>query len=353
MKLYDRTWTRRELEARVGNMAQVGGVRRWRCTEGKEDGAELVQVRTGGGLSYNVCPSRALDISLAEFAGVPFSWQAQNGDVHPAHYDPTGLEWLRTAQGGLLMTCGLSQVGMTCEEQDASFGLHGRIHHTPASQVYAEGRWDGDDYELRVGGVVEETRIFGECQRLRREIRSRLGENRIQIHDVVENMGFQDVPHMILYHFNFGFPLLSEGTEILIPSRSVVPRDEGTPVEGYDRWQAPEPGLRERVYYHEDMECPDPAGTRATAVVRNGQFPVPGGARALEVRLTWSTAQLPVLVQWKMPGAGEHVLGLEPANCRVGGRVAERERGTLTMLPPGESRSYDIELEVATVDVTS
>ena len=37
---------------------------------------------------------------------------------------------------------------------------------------------------------------------------------------------------MILYHFNFGFPLMSENTEIIIPPKRVVPRDRGISIEG-------------------------------------------------------------------------------------------------------------------------
>jgi hypothetical protein len=146
---------------------------------------------------------------------------------------------------------------------------------------------------------------------------------------------------MILYHFNFGFPLLDEATEIDFPSRQVTPRDEDVPVEGFDRWQAPEPGYAERVYYHEVGEDEE----RVTAVIRNPHFPLPGGPRPVSIHLSWSPKQLPRLVQWKMAGTGEHVLGIEPANCHVEGRATERDRGTLQILAPGESRTYELELK--------
>ncbi len=85
MRLYDREWTRREIEARVGRIEQVGGVRRLQLTEGPEAGVELI--RCAAGLSYYVSP-RGLDISLAAFGDTPISWQSANGDVHPAYYDP-------------------------------------------------------------------------------------------------------------------------------------------------------------------------------------------------------------------------------------------------------------------------
>jgi hypothetical protein len=47
-----------------------------------------------------------------------------------------------------------------------------------------------------------------------------------------------------------------------------------------------------------------------------------------------------------MPGAGEHVLGVEPSNCWVGGRKNEREQGTLIYLEPGESVKYELRLNI-------
>jgi hypothetical protein len=263
--------------------------------------------------------------------------------VHPAYYDPRGLEWLRTAAGGLLMTCGFTHVGVPCVDNGKELGLHGRAHHLPARHVVAEGRWKGDEYEMRIAGVVEEAATFGEHVRLTREIRSRLGENRIAIHDVVENIGFEPVPHMILYHFNLGFPLMCEDTQLTFPSKRVLPRYPSVPMEGYDRYQAPTVGYQERVYYHEDLAT---QGGKATVLVENPRFPLAGGAAtcSLTVAVTWATSTLPRLVEWKMPGTEVYVLGVEPANCYPDGRVEERQRGTLVMLESSQAVTYDVEL---------
>ena len=152
MKLYGQEWTRRALEARIGRIEQIGGLRRVQCTEGPESGTEQILVRTGAGLSYSILPSRGLDIGLAEFGGVPLCWLSPNGVVHPAFYDDRGLAWLRTATGGLLMTCGLTQVGSPGIEGGEELGLHGRAHHTPARHVCAEGYWEEDEYVCVVRG---------------------------------------------------------------------------------------------------------------------------------------------------------------------------------------------------------
>jgi len=343
MKLYGNELSRRDVETLAGKLDQVGGLRRMKLSGGPEDGVDVVEVRTGTGLRYHVLASRCLDISLCEFAGAPVSWQSPAGDVHPAYYDDRGAGWLRTAAGGLLMTCGLTQVGSPCIDEGAELGVHGRAHHTPAREVAAEGRWCEDDYEMRIAGVVEEAAIFGERLRLEREITSRLGSGEIAIRDTVRNCGHAETPLMVLYHFNFGWPLLSEATELSFPSGRVVPREDSTPLDGYDRWPAPEPGCAERVYYHEEIATG--ADGFATATIRNPSFPAAGGDTPLTVRLSWKADTLPELVQWRMPGAGEHVLGIEPANCRVGGRAAERERGALQHLEPGESREFELRLD--------
>jgi len=345
MKLYGKEWTRRDLEAHVGRIEQIGGVRRLQQTEGPESGIEEIQVRTGAGLSYTILPSRGMDIGLAEFGGIPLCWLSPNGEVHPAFYDDRGVAWLRTAVGGLLMTCGLTQVGSPNIDGREELGLHGRVHHSPARHVCADGFWEGDEYFIVVQGKVEETSISGWNLRLTRRVSSCLGKNEILIHDVVENAGFEPTPHMILYHFNFGFPLLNAETEFHLPSGNVIPREPELPLEGLETWQSPQANYRERVYYHEHISAGSDG--RAIVTLRNPHFP--WRDRPLIVQLTWETENLPILAQWNMPGEGTHVLGIEPANCHVEGRASERERGTLELLKPGQTVQYNLELSVSEI----
>lgn len=342
MYLYGRQWTRRELTAHVGRLEQIGGIRRYLGDEGPERGMEFIQVRTGAGLTYTVTPTKGLDFSLAEYGGVPISWQSAGGDIHPMYYEPEEAGWLRTASGGLMMTCGLMNAGSPSVYEGKSYGLHGRVHHLPARQVCAEGVWQGDEYEMVIRGTVEETALFGGHLRMHREIRSRLGENKITVTDLVENAGSDPAPHMMLYHFNFGYPLLSPESTIQFPVGSVTPRDAAADLTGYDKWQEPEAGFQERVYYH-GLE---PA---AKAEVRLFQpnFPQAGHRTVpLTAALSWSTDTLPQLVQWKMAGAGSYVLGIEPSNGLVGGIAEEAQQRRLLILQPGQSVRYNWELNI-------
>jgi hypothetical protein len=344
MQLYQRAWTRRELEARVGRIEQIGGIRRLRLAEGPENGVEQIQVRTGSGLAYSISPERGLDISLAEFGSVPLSWQSSNGDVHPSYFDDRGFAWLRTAAGGLLMTCGFTQAGGPGEDNGEELGLHGRAHHLAARHVGVSAEWEEDEHVMSVCGIIEETRLFGEFIRLTREITSRLGSNRITITDQYENLAFAPAPLMLLYHFNFGFPLLTESTQITFPSHKVEPRLPDHPMTGIESWDAPDPHYAERVYFHKEIATD--SRKWATATIYNPEFPLPTGATPISVNLSWDATTLPNLFQWRMAGAGAHVLGIEPANCDVNGRAASRESNTLFMLEPGARYTCTLELNV-------
>ncbi|MFB3160167.1 aldose 1-epimerase family protein [Neobacillus sp. 179-J 1A1 HS] len=345
VKLYGKEWTRRDLEARVGRIEQIAGIQRFTMSEGSEAGLETFRVRTGSGLSYWVTPGKGMDISLAEMGGVPISWSASNGEPNPTYYNESGVEWLKTASGGLLMTCGLTQVGSPGEDSDGTYGLHGRIHHTPARHVSSWAGWNVDDYEMSIRGVVEETSIFGFNLRLTRTITSILGENNIRILDTVENIGFRPAPHMILYHFNFGFPLLSEDTIIELPEGKSKPRDLEMDTSRMHEWQAPDPYFNEQVFYHEPSEQKEQIYAR----IYSPSFPTRASESAtagIIVDLKWDPRTLPKLVQWRMPGAGDHVLGLEPSNCWTRGRAEERKDHTLKMLEPGEIVQYNLDLEI-------
>jgi hypothetical protein len=337
--LFNREWSKAELLSRVGQMEQLAGIRLLEAADGKARGCRMLDVWTGSGLRFQVNAERTLDISGCDFKGIPLAWRSPTGDVHPAFYEPQGLGWLRSFPGGLLATCGLDQFGSPSQEGGAEFGLHGRISNSPASQVNTRTFWDGDDYKLEISGETRQAALFCENLILRRKISTALGSNRIRIEDVVTNEGFQPAPHMLLYHFNLGFPLVSEQTRLQLQSEETLPRD-ATAQSGlaeWDRFQAPTPGYSEQVFIHRPVAAENGL---TTVELRNPQL-------GLGLRWTYKTAELPYLMEWKMMGEGAYVVGVEPANCKgLGGRAGTREAGQLPILVPGESRGYHINVEV-------
>jgi len=344
VRLYGETLSSRDLRRRVGRLGQAFGIEPFVFDDGPARGVRALRVRAGSGLSFDVLPGRGMDLGVAEYRGVPLAWLSPASVVGSQHYEPEGEGWLRSFGGGLLVTCGLQNVGDPSERNGEKLGLHGRISNTPASNVSHETGWDGEGCIIKVRGEVRESRVFGGDLVLRRGISVRAGEPRIFIEDTVTNEGFDPQPLMLLYHINLGWPLLNEGSRLDGPGRtgeSPEPRDEEarTGLETWDRFGGPTPGFRERVFHHRPVAD---AGGQAEARLEN---PALGIGFAVRFR----PEELPEMAQWTMTGEGTYVVGLEPATCRGGGYAAEEEAGRVVWLEPGESRSYRLELEVSEI----
>lgn len=339
--LFNRSYTRAELLERCGQISQFGGVCLAELGDGAERGVRVADFATGSGLAFTVHVDRGLDIGPAAYRGAPLAYRTNAPVAHPAYYEPAGLGWLRGFPAGLLTTCGLAYFGSPSVDEGAALGLHGRASYLPASRVSYGGDWHGDEYEMWLTGEVREASFFGEDLVLRRRIGARLGESRITVEDTVTNEGHDPTPHMVLYHCNFGFPLVDEGTELILDA-DTRPRDaDAAPGLGRERrLEAPQRGYREQVFYHRPAVDAD---GYSQATLLNRGF---GNGTGLGVSLRWRAAELPWLVQWKQMGRGAYVCGLEPATNGVEGRATERAEGRLRYLEPGETRSYRLEIAV-------
>ncbi|NLF01940.1 MAG: aldose 1-epimerase family protein [Anaerolineales bacterium] len=337
--LYHRRWSREELEERVGHMDQLAGIRLVESADGRGKGSRLFEVWTGGGLSFTVNAERALDVTSCRYKDVPLAWASPSGYAHPAFYEPEGLGWLRTFAGGLLATCGLDQFGAPSVDEGEPLGLHGRISNTPGRYVNYKTYWTSDRYMLEISGEMRQARLFGENLVLRRRIITWLGSRTIRFEDIVTNEGFASHPHLILYHFNLGFPLVSEVTRLALNAERSEPRDADAEVGfgAWDRLQAPTAGYKEQVFHHV-LRADDEGRV---------QVEVENRALGLGLRFSYEKASLPHLFEWKMMGQGAYVLGIEPGNSSgIGGRADARAKGDLPMLEPGDSRHYVIDVEV-------
>jgi hypothetical protein len=336
--LFGRAWKKRELLDRVGDLSQIAGVRLAEWTDGSERGVRVAEVRTGSGLAFSVLLDRGMDLGPASFRGVPLAWISPAGFAHPARHEPDGLGFLRTFGGGLMTGCGLTTLGAPDEDEGERLGLHGRLSHLSARHVSVEETWIGDECSLLVRGEMRQARVFGENLRLVRSITAALGGSRIEIRDAVENLGPRPAPLMVLYHINLGFPLLSPTARLEAPPHEVRARD-AVAASGLDAWMRfdePTAGYAEQVFYH---DLPAEKDGWASVALCNS-------AAALSLVVRFKKDTLPNLVQWKMMGQGEYVLGLEPANCLVEGRSRERARKTLQTIQPGETRDFAVEIAV-------
>lgn len=341
VRLYGREWERSELSERVGRIEQLAEIRPVVVDDGTGRGLRALDVTTGGGLAFRVLVDRALDVSVCSYRGLPVAWSSPVGEVHPAYYEPEGLGWLRSFQGGLFVTCGLDHFGAPSEDAGERLGLHGRVGHLPARAVCSHASWEGDEYLMELRGEVRQARVFGENLVLRRKISTSLGASGLRIEDKVTNEGFEPTPHMLLYHFNLGFPLISAEAELRLETEETVARDEDAEagLGSWGRFEEPTAGYREQVFRHR------PAAESGIVTVE-----VLNPAVGLRLGLSYRLEELPHLFQWKMMGRGTYVLGIEPANSSgIEGRAAAREREDLPFLEPGETRSYGLSVDLGAI----
>jgi hypothetical protein len=340
--LYGKQWSREELQQAVPDMSQLARIQRSTLREGRAEGVDTVEITTGSGFQFTVLPGRALDISHASYRGIPLCWRAFPGEVAAPYYEPHGSDWHRTAFGGLMSTGGLSAMGSASVDNGKEFGHHGRASNIPASNLWADAGWDGETYRLWVRGKVAEAEALGTNLVMTRQISTELGASHFTIRDRVENRTFQRAEHMMLYHFNLGFPLLSATTRLLTNSAKIEPKGQAS-MDAKDRWDRFEPPLVDRPHQL-FVHTLRPDSERKVHIVLAGMQDSADGILAVYLSFTHET--LPWFINWKCMRAGDYVTGIEPANAWVEGRAAERQAGRLRFLEPWASVEYEVEFGV-------
>ena len=309
---------------------------------GLRDGVELIEVDNGA-FRFAVIPQRGMGVWKGWLGDDEIGWQSPiRGPVHPKFVpltEPSGLGWL-DGFDELLVRCGLESDG--APEFDAegrlAYPLHGRIANKPAQQV--DVYVDESTGEISVTGVVEETRFHFQKLRLTSTITTAPGELGFRIHDVVENLSASSAGTQMIYHTNFGEPLLDPGSRLVAPLVKVVPRNEHA-AGGLNDWKTYGPheaGCEEQVYFTQLASGED--GWTQT-LLKNA-----AGSRG--VSLHCDTTTLPCFSVWKNTTASEdgYVTGLEPGTNFPNPRSFEGEQGRVVQLPPQGKVTYDLRIEL-------
>lgn len=341
-----------DLAAHAGSLSQFAGVRLVTLGDGAERGVRCLEFRTGTGFCFTVLVDRAMDIGDANFRGAALGWHSPTGFRSPSlheHDSEEGLGWLRSFSG-LLMTCGLDHA-LAPGEHDASHyryphrrtvrqPVHGRVALTPAQLAGYGGEWRGQDYVLWCEGVVTQAAVFGEHLQLSRRIETRLGSSSFVIKDQVVNRGFSKTPHMYLYHFNIGYPVLDQGSRYIAPVTECIwtaheARRQGV---GYRTQSGPQDDFVEQVY---EFRAAADANGRVPVGLVNDSY-----GDGLGVVVEYGAKQLPCLLEWQCLQKGLYALGIEPSTNHALGEGYARERQQLQWLKHGEGRSYEVKFSV-------
>lgn len=327
---------RRQMEAYCGDLSQLFSIRECVLMEGKSKGTRAYQIHNGKSLDMLVLPDKCFAVPELRYKGINIGFISKSGICAPEFFQEEGTRgFLRNFEAGFLTTCGLTYMGTPEIDNGQANGLHGIISNTPAEHLYSGIQWRKGIPVIEFGGEVREGHLFGPNIQLKRKVTISTDEDKLQIHDFVENCGFETSPIMLLYHFNIGYPMLDESCRIFSNMSQLSFRDETAKagVQKCNEFQKPEVGIEEEVYFR-------------TAPTENKQGIVMAvnENRKLAVTVKFNLDELPILNHWKNPKAGDYGLGLEPGTCHVGGRQRAEKENLLRYIEPGERKEFCLEV---------
>lgn len=315
---------------------------------GKQEGVDLIVVDNGR-MQIRIVPTRGLNILDVKMGDLKLGWDSPVKQiVHPQHIrleSRGGLGWLE-GFNEWMARCGLEFAGHpgkdefinnTGDKATMDLTLHGKISNIPAAelQVIIDPQ---PPHRIRVRGVVDEQSFYGPKLQLTAEISTEPGSDTFRIEDSVKNNGAFEQEFQLIYHANFGAPILEKNARVIAAAKKVSPMNEhaGKGVENFSVFAEPTKGFIEQVYLIEPYA--NDAGNTAV-MLQNA----PGDRAA---SMTFSTKQLPYLTIWKNTAAIEdgYVTGLEPGTGFPFNRRVERQFGRVPKLAAGETRSFAIDV---------
>lgn len=306
--LFGHHLSRAELARRLPDIAELAGIRHLSETDGTGRGQRVLQVETGGGLRIDLLPDRCCDIGRAWAGGVPFGWIGAMGVPDPASIKDN------TSLSGLLTTCGFDHIRQPEDDEGRHYPMHGGMLHMPARLLSAEPVWMGDECVFRIVAEATQMAFDRGVLRLRRHLYLPLGGRSLLLFDRVTVMA-GSLPIMAMYHFNFGFPLVSDTSVLTLGRADITAETLGSQ------------GARTRS-----------SGT-GEVVAR-----LAGSPDGPAIGITYSSAELPIFQTFRVAVPGIELLSLEPATHERLPRAALRRSGTLTSAQTGETRAFALDL---------
>ncbi|HZZ77157.1 MAG TPA: aldose 1-epimerase family protein [Gemmataceae bacterium] len=306
---------------------------------GKQEGVRLIQLDNGK-LQIILIPTRGMGILSVTMGDMKLGWKSPVTEiVHPRHINLQlrgGLGWLE-GFNEWLARCGLENTGQAGPDEivnnvgdkaTVDLTLHGKIANIPASEVEVVVQ-KTYPYRITIRGIVHEKMLFGPKLELITEVSTEPGSAKFRIEDTVVNKGSQPQEYQVLYHYNFGTPLLGDGAKLHVPIDKVTPfnANAARDVKTWNTFAAPKSGYVEQVYLMRPLE--DESGNVRVLLAN------PKGSRG--VVMTYAKKDLPYLTLWKNTGAEAdgYVVGIEPGSSYPNRRKVERDAGRVPTLAGG------------------
>lgn len=281
----------------VASPASLCGTERSTLSEGKGKGVEIMRVYNGK-LDLTLSLDRGMDIFRLFYRGRPVGYVSKNGMVSPRLAENRAYPFASSFPAGFLYTCGLDNVGAAVENGRV-LPQHGCATYLPAENVHVETEERDGEYYLHVIGQTTFTSLFGNTLLLRRRITLREGGDELTVQDEITNEGATEEGYLLMYHCNFGYPVLDENARLTLAGESCRLVSAVGDTAHCLRFEPPAPARPEEVYLHTLKE-----GRGIKAKLEN---------HGLCISMEFDASDFPYLVEWKSMACGDYVLGIEPS----------------------------------------
>ncbi|MDW6017495.1 aldose 1-epimerase family protein [Vibrio plantisponsor] len=236
----------------------------------------------------------------------------------------------------MMVRCGYEWTGHPgVDDNGQLLSLHGRVQNTPSSTIKVIIS-DEAPHTITVEGEVSE-RTFKKAELVTKTSFSITpGENSFSLNDTLTNKSDYDDEYQIIYHSNFGSPILEKGAKVYAAASEISPFNSYAD-KGLKDWQTylgPTKGYDEMVYNLKPVA--DKSGN-TLAVLHNK-------AGNLGVSMQYNTSQLPVLTIWKNTDTLQqgYVTGIEPGTSYAYNTKFQRPLGLVPTIHAGESKHFDL-----------
>lgn len=316
-------------------------IRKTTLTGGRQEGVEVIEVNNGR-LKFSVIPTRGMSIFEATAGDVTLGWESPVKEmVNPSFINLDrfgGLGWL-DGFNEMMVRCGFEWAGHPGEDEGRMLTLHGLAGNIPASRVEVIID-DKPPHRIRIRGRVEEKTFKFSDFEMWTEISTTPGSLSFQLSDELTNLSDYEREYQIIYHSNFGPPLLEKGAEFVGPVKRATPFEElaARDIKSWTTYLEPTKNFGERVY--NVVPYANEQG-QTKVMLRNAK-----ASRGVAVE--FDVSQLPYIALWKNTDTLKegYVTGLEPTTSFPYNRSIERERGRVPKLNPGESQAFDLEFKI-------
>ena len=300
---------------------------------GRQEGVQVIDVDNGT-MKFTIVPTRGFEIWKASVGTLRLGWDSPVKEIiHPSYIrlnDNDGRGWV-AGFGGLMVRGGLASFGNPVLDGDQQLTLHGHVDYIPASHV--DVRYEaGPVPRLVVRGVVNDFQTFGAQLQLTSEISTVIGKPEVVFDDAIANLSDAPQDMELLYHTNFGTPLLGAGSEFVAPVKKVQPINAASAEGGlvdWNRYSGPHAAPYAAQVFN--MSLYGDASGMTKAMLKS-----PDGSQG--VLMSFDTHGLPYMSLWKneVTAKGGYVTGLEPGTGFPNTRPEERAAGRVPQLKGGE-----------------